>query len=134
MTRELAVSISCLALALAVACPVCAEPPPVGSEDYKIMHPYADWVTAQHDAAGRWCCSPADGRPVEARTRTSIDPDGVEREHREAHITPEHFPGETDRWVTVPDAIVLHTENPVGAPILWLYHGAPRCFAPASGV
>lgn len=101
-----------------------AAPPPPGSDDEKIMKPYAEWVTTQHDSQGRWCCDIGDGRPVEAR---------ISGDHWEAHITPEHWPGEKDRWVPVPDDRVTRGVNPMGSPILWLYHGAVQCFAPPDG-
>lgn len=124
--RGVYVKIGTAILALAVlAGPARAAPPPVGSDDWNVMHPYADWVTTQHDEAGRWCCNIADGRPVDAETRGNA---------WWAHITPEHFPGERDRWAEVPDNKVLHQANPTGSPILWLYQGRVQCFAPPAGV
>ena len=125
-----------------------ANPPPPGSDDAQIMQPFGPWITQQHDPAGRLCCSIADGRPVEARiieqSRTyRVHPTCVacgdktviiEGPHWEAHVTPEHWPGEPDRWVGVPESTITHTENPVGVPILWMYNGEVRCFSPPGGV
>jgi len=123
MTHLSARPLAALAL-LALATPALAAPPPVGSEDWKIMAPYKEWVTGQHDLAGRWCCDIADGRPVDAR---------VVGDHWEAHVTPQHFPGEADRWVVVPEDKITRSVNPMGTPILWLYQGRVQCFAPPDG-
>ena len=103
-----------------------ATPPPVGSPDYEIMHPYKDWITTQHNKRGGYCCDWADGRPVEAH---------IVDDHWEAHVTPEHFPGAPDKWVAIPDEKVL-TRNPTGSPILWynVEHDNVYCFAPPDGV
>ena len=117
-----------LALALAmmlVAGRAWSAPPPVGSDDWNIMAPFREWVTTQHDTLGRWCCDIGDGRPVEAR---------IADNHWEVHVTPQHWPGETDRWIAVPDEKVTHNANPTGAPILWLYRSRVQCFAPPDGV
>jgi hypothetical protein len=102
-----------------------AAPPPPDSEDWKIMHPYAEWVTTQHDSFGRWCCDIGDGRPVEAR---------IADDHWEVHVTPAHFPGEPDRWIAVPDDKITRNANPTGTPILWLFQSRVQCFAPPDGV
>ncbi len=103
-----------------------AAPPPVGSDDWNIMHPYAEWVTTQHDRRGYWCCDIGDGRPVEAR----IAADGS---HWEVHITKTHFPDEPDHWLVVPDGKITAGGNPTGTPIVWLLHGNVQCFAPPDG-
>lgn len=135
-----------VAALLLAAGPALAAPPPVGSDDYKIMHPYAEWVTTQHDGLGRWCCDLGDGRPVEAR---------IEDDHWLAHVTRQHFPNTTQvcpgplagpgssecaplgpdgAWVKVPDEKITRNANPTGTPILWLYQGRVQCFAPPDGV
>jgi hypothetical protein len=107
------------------AAPAQAAPPPVGSEDWKVMAPFAEWVRSQHDRGGYWCCDIGDGRPVEAR---------IAGDHWEAHITPEHWPGQTDHWVVVPDDRITRGGNPTGTPILWLLSGRVQCFAPPDAV
>jgi hypothetical protein len=104
-----------------------AAPPPVGSDDWNVMAPYAQWVTTQHAENGNWCCDISDGRPVDAR----INAEG----HWEAHVTSEHWPLAHDHWVEVPDVRVLHTANPTGLPIMWYSVPADHvyCFAPGSG-
>jgi hypothetical protein len=113
------------AVLLAWMAPARAAPPPIGSDDWNIMAPYREWVTSQHDGLGRWCCDIGDGRPVEAR---------IDADHWLVHVTPAHFPGETDRWMTVPDEKITRNANPTGTPILWLYQGRVQCFAPPDGV
>jgi hypothetical protein len=98
-----------------------AAPPPPGSDDWNIMAPEHGWIERAQTPNGLTCCSDADGRPVEAR---------IGAEHWEAHVTPAHFPGEADRWVQVPENAVIRKPNPLGIPILWLYAGVVRCFAP----
>jgi len=112
-------------LTLAAVLLLTAAPPPAGSDDYKIMHPYAEWITTQHDTLGRWCCDIGDGRPVEAK---------IVDDHWEVHVTPQHFPGEADRWMAVPDEKITRNANPTGMPILWLYQSRVQCFAPPDGV
>jgi hypothetical protein len=109
---------------LALAVPAHAAPPPMGSDDWSIMAPYKEWVTSQHDTQGRWCCDISDGRPVEAR---------ITDDHWEVHVTPKHWPGETDRWVAVPEDKLTRNANPTGTPILWLFQGRVQCFAPPDG-
>lgn len=108
-----------------------AAPPPEDSDDYKVMHPYADVITSQHDQLGRWCCTVADGRPVD----THITGDG----HWQVRfIHPETLSDDVVKpppigWVDVPDEVVIHGPNPIGVPIAWWYRGSVRCFLPASG-
>ncbi len=130
-----------------IAGPAIAAPPPVGSDDWNIMAPYAKWVTTQHDSIGRWCCDIGDGRPVDAR---------IHDDHWEAHITRDHFPDEPERWVVVPDSKINKEGNPTGSAIIWVLPdldctatgpmyspssckpsgrpGVVQCFAPPSGV
>ena len=102
-----------------------SAPPPVGSEDWEIMAPYAAWIETQHTADGRWCCTVADGRPVEARTRG---------DHWQVFISDAKFPNSPEGWADVPDDRVLHGANPTGFPIAWVMQGRVLCFAPAGGV
>lgn len=115
-----------------------AAPPPVGSDDWKIMHPYAVWAENQHDGLGRWCCTIADGRPVEARI--------VGGDHWEVHIVPKQWSddnstrpgpsvngGLTDHWMVVPDDKITRRANPTGHPVLWMYQGRVQCFAEPDG-
>ncbi|MBN9510369.1 MAG: hypothetical protein J0I21_14805 [Alphaproteobacteria bacterium] len=121
--RPLSGAAGFLTIAL-LAAPAHAAPPPEGSEDWQIMHPYAEWVRTQRDRQGFWCCDIGDGRPVEARIRG---------DHWEAHVTPKHFPEEQDHWVVVPESKITPDRNPTGVPILWLLHGRVQCFAPPDG-
>ena len=118
-----------LAFLLMTTAAVDAAPPPVGSEDWQIMHPFHEWIITQHAENGNWCCDFSDGRPVDAR----VNADG----RWEAHVTPAHWPGVPDHWLVIPDDRVLHSGNPVGVPILW-YNAPPFdaafCFVPANGM
>ena len=113
------------ATVIALSAPVQAAPPPVGSDDWNVMEPYAQWVRAQHDQRGYWCCDISDGRPVDAR---------INGDHWEVHVTPAHFPGEPDHWLPVPQSKLIRAGNPTGTPIVWLLHGVVQCFAPPDGV
>lgn len=136
-------------LALLVSHAAVAAPPPVGSDDWNIMAPFHEWVTTQHDTHGRWCCDIGDGRPVVAQigqptgfgTFTFQDSASADRgmserdtDHWWVHVTPEHFPAETDRWAEVPEEKIVRGANPTGTPILWLYQGRVQCFSPPDGV
>jgi hypothetical protein len=125
MTRIILAAIPALLLLCAFASVARAAPPPVGSDDWNIMKGYEKWVIEQHDTLGRWCCSTEDARPVEAR---------INDDHWEAHVRPEQFPGEADRWVIIPPEKIIKAGNPVGVALLWLYQGRPQCFSPPDGV
>jgi len=133
-----AILVGGLLLAGTCVCPALSAPPPVGSDDYAIMHPYANWVQSQHDTLGRWCCDIGDGRPVDVQLRPYCWPMPEGKQDCDtfyfAHVTPQHFPGETDRWVVVPKEKIVPGSNPTGTPILWLYRGQVQCFAPPDGV
>lgn len=126
MTRTLAVLL-CL-----LSTHTLAAPPPEGSEDYKIMHPYAQWVTSQHDRLGRWCCSIADGRPVDAK----ISPEGHWQVmfQRPETISDDAAQPVPSGWINVPDDAVIKGANPMGVPIAWWYRGRIQCFCPIGGV
>jgi hypothetical protein len=125
-----------------------AAPPPADSEDSRIMAPYVRWITTQHDSAGHWCCDIGDGRPVEAEIRLvgrdGTPFDNIGQSSGESimptaamwfvHVTPEHFPGQPDHWLAVPDDKIIRNANPTGLPILWLLQGRVQCFAPPDGV
>jgi len=110
-------------LFLCLSAPAVAAPPPVGSEDWQIMRPYADWIQRQNGPLG-WCCNVADGRPVDAR---------MVQDHWQVRILhPETLPEAPSGWVDVPETALLHGENPTGFPIAWFYNGSVRCFIPGS--
>ncbi len=123
-TATLAAPAFALVAALGIAHAAHAAPPPVGSDDWQIMHPYAEWVTSQHDRRGYWCCDIDDGRPVDAK---------IVGDHWEVHITKAHFPDEPDHWLAVPETKITAGGNPTGTPIVWLLHGHVQCFAPPDG-
>jgi hypothetical protein len=101
-----------------------AAPPPVGSDDYEIMHDYATWIEHQHTADGRWCCTVADGRPVAAR---------IKGDHWQVFISSRQFDQAPNAWVDVPADRVIRAANPVGVPIAWFFRTV-LCFAPPGGV
>lgn len=124
MPPHLAATVVALVAAFLFTVPAHAAPPPEGSDDWQIMHPYVEWVTTQHDRRGYWCCDIGDGRPVQAR---------IADDHWEVHVTPSHFPDEPNQWLSVPDGKITAGGNPTGTPILWLLHGNVQCFAPPDG-
>ena len=141
MIRILLASASLITFAV-----VDAAPPPVDSDDYAAMKPFAEWIGSQHDQLGRYCCDVSDGRPAEAQigrpehADVPVDPapeDGDE--HWWVRISPKHFPGDAtnplqpDHWAPVPDQKVIKNANPTGMPILWLYQGRIQCFAAPNG-
>jgi hypothetical protein len=100
-----------------------AAPPAVGSEDWEVMAPYAEWVRTQNAPDGHWCCDISDGRPVEAR---------IYKGHWQIYITEEKFPRSPVGWANVPDDAVLRNANPMGVAIAWVLGGRIFCFAPGS--
>ena len=127
-----------------LAAPAFAAPPPMDSDDWRIMGPYKEWATSQHDLAGRWCCDIGDGRPVDAEIfeNCNLPPGDVPDKcpaqmpigaHWWAHVTSEHWPDERDRWMMIPDEKITSGINPIGVPILWLYQSRVQCFAPPDG-
>jgi len=124
----------CLIVSVLLLRTAMAAPPAPGSEDARFLEPYKEWITTQHDQYQIPCCDIGDGRPVDADMITMIDPDHMKRTHWRAHVTPAHFPGEADHWIIVPDEKIIVGKNPIGSPILWLYHGLVQCFAPPAGI
>lgn len=111
-----------LLLALALSLLAHAAPPAPGTEDYEIMAPFADWIRGlQHE--GIVCCTMADGRPVQARTRG----DGWQVRWR-----PGQLEGAPTEWIDVPASVVLRVPNPTGMPIAFWLGGALRCFVPGT--
>ena len=110
-----------IALALLLATtPASAAPPAVGSEDWEILSPYADWIRGlQRD--GVLCCTIADGRPVEARTRG---------DRWQVRWRPGQLADAPTEWTDVPPEVVMHTANPIGVPIAFWLGGVIRCFVP----
>ena len=121
---------SLLAAALLGVGPSVAAPPAPESEDAHIMAPYKTWITTRGDQRGIKCCDIGDGRPVDADMATIVDSNLVRHTQWRAHVTPAHFPGQSDHWVMVPDEKIVPGTNPTGSPILWLYNGLVQCFAP----
>lgn len=106
--------------------PAHAAPPPAGSEDFRELSPYRDWIAGRENSLGGRCCDEGDGRPVEARPLGDL---------WQVHVTPQHWPKEPDHWLTVPANRVLHEYNPLGISMLWLnpYTHRAQCFIPGSG-
>ena len=122
-----------------------SAPPPINSEDYQTLHPFAEWLTKISDKNGNICCDISDGRPTEAQrgrpesATVPVDPDPRDgKEHWWVRIEPKHFPGDKknplqpDHWTWVPTDKVVKNENPTGIAILWLYNGLVQCFIPGN--
>lgn len=136
-----------------------ADPPPVGSDDWNVMHPYKEWVESQRDGLGRSCCSTGDGRPVHACIASAAPHTEVNAKGKSVdicpqngpdlnwwvHIEPKHWadsgtmregppwPIMTDHWAVVPEEKITRGLNPTGTPILWLYEGRIQCYAEPAG-
>lgn len=101
-----------------------AAPPPVGSEDWEIMAPFSDWIRElQHE--GILCCTMADGRPVQARTRG---------ETWQVRWRPGQLANAPTDWVDVPEKVILRIPNPIGMPIAFYLGGQIRCFVPPGAI
>jgi hypothetical protein len=111
-----------------VALPTCAiaAPPPVGSDDYRLLMPYANALNQARTRDGGLCCSVADGSVVDAR---------IAGDRWQVRFLNRRFPDAPKGWIDVPPEAVNRTWfNPTGLPIAWWYGGAIRCFSPAGGV
>ncbi len=117
--RALALAL-CLSLAACKPQPAYAAPPAEGSEDWEIMHPHADWIR-QLQHGGVLCCTLADGRPVEARTRG---------DRWQVRWRPGQLEGAPTDWTDVPPEVVMSGHNPIGVPIAFWLAGVIRCFVP----
>jgi hypothetical protein len=83
----------------------------------------APWFRSLHTAQGGLCCSLADCRPVQFRTRG---------DHYEVLIGKQYGSGVAEHWEEVPAESVLNkTDNPTGSAIAcWTPYTHPRvlCF------
>jgi hypothetical protein len=125
-----------VALALVAGAANAMSPPPIGSEDWELMHPFSEWLRTQYNGhrPGGWCCDLGDARPVQTRTR-----DG----HVQAFLARAKFgPTAPDDWVDVPEsayvvdpATGIRAENPVNVPVLWFNPWANQiqCFIDVAG-
>ncbi len=110
-----------------------ADPPAPGSPLATRLRPYKGWIEGQWIPCKNppsntcWCCSIADGRPVEAVQQR----DG----HWRAHVTPENWPGQPDMWIDVPPQIEVQHSPLMFEGFLWRspITGQNFCFAPPGG-
>lgn len=124
-----------LAAAFASFSGLCIAAPPPGA-DMSLAPWYKSLVVPQGDPgiAGTMCCSVADCRNVDDRTREG---------HYEAYIDSATFPDDPSNeyhgrapnaWVAVPEErIIRGRDNPTGRAVACWYHGEIRCFVPGSG-
>ncbi len=114
-----------LCLAMAIASPARAAPPPVGSEDWLVMEPFGEWVRSLR-ANGRFCCDWSDTRPVKSRTVG---------ERYQVWLRKDQIIGApVEQWLDVPDDAIIRTANPIGIAIASYYGGRVQCFVPAGGI
>lgn len=112
-------------LVLAVAAGTAlAAPPPVGSEDWEILAPHAEWIQGlQRNFVS--CCNLSDGRPVDARTVG---------DRWQVRFRPGSLANAPLGWVDVPPDAVMPQANPVGMPIAFWVAGRVLCFVPAGAI
>jgi len=123
------VALLALVLALLATGHSHAAAPPPGSPQAEAMAPYGDWVRGlANPTSGIGCCSVSDCRMVNYRMAGA---------GYEAFIDRDSFPGAPDKWLAVPDSVVLHTANPTGFAVAcwaaWHTDLGFFCFDPASG-
>lgn len=100
-------------------------PPPKGSEDWEILSPHAEWIRSVATLDGSICCTIADGRPVDARSRGAT---------WQVKWRPGQLEGAPTDWIDVPEDVVIRVPNPTGFPIAFWLQGKLRCFVPPGGV
>jgi hypothetical protein len=115
MQGRLVTAISLFA-GLAIAGPSVGAPPPGADPD----SPIAGWFRSLSDKQGVGCCSEADCRRVEYRTRSGSFEVFVDRRTFGASAP--------DAWVAVPSDAILTRENPTGEGVACFYAGRIRCF------
>jgi hypothetical protein len=91
-------------------------PPPGADPD----SPIAGWFRSLSDRQGVGCCSVADCRRVDYRTRAGGFEVFVDRRTFGAAAP--------DAWVAVPSDAILTRENPTGEGVACFYAGRIRCF------
>lgn len=109
----------------AMSLPGSAAPPPPDSEDYELLHPFAEWIGKVRNAKQQLCCNIGDGTVVDVREVL-----GVKQIHFRAF---DRFPDAPRGWVDVPDDAIVVESNQSGMPIAWWYQGRVRCFLDTSG-
>lgn len=112
-------------IALMLAAPASAAPPPVDHEDYAVMAPFHDWVRTLQ-ANGRFCCDWSDTRPVQVRT--------LGERYQVRFRRDQVFGAPVGIWLDVPDDAVIRTANPIGVAIASYYGGRVQCFVDAGGI
>lgn len=86
-----------------------AEPPEAGTPQSDLLAPYGDWIRSlTNPTNGEGCCSLADCRAPLYRTTA----DGYE-----AFIDHSTYPRGPDKWLKVPDSVILHSPNDTGLAI-----------------
>ncbi len=107
-----------------------AAPPPLGSEDYEQLLPYAAWISKQAANNGGLCCSIADCRVVNWRMKGDAYEAFIAKTDDRGFSK---FPEGPDAWVAVPTDVIKREVNPTGRAIAcWSAHrindGGYYCF------
>lgn len=128
MVQRFIIAIWTVMAVLAFGCMAWGKAPPVGSEDYDIMAPFAQAIHDLH-VHGLWCCDISDGRPVDARRGGKSASGWQVRFHKNNDIG-----APPDKWLDVPpDAFDPKLPpNPTGVAIAWWVGDTIRCFWPSN--
>jgi hypothetical protein len=110
--------------------PAGAAPPPAGSQQAQDMAPYSAWIHGlRSPLSGTPCCDASDCRVVEYRIK-----DG----HYEAFIGRDTWVDAPDKWIVVPDDVILppNKRGPIAIACWAKWHWPSEgffCFAPGPG-
>ena len=105
--------------------PAGAAPPPPGSEDYELLHPFADFIGRVRNTKRQLCCNIADGTVVDDR-----EVDGRAQIRFRAF---DRFPDAPRGWIDVPEDAAVVERNDTGLPVAWWFQGRVRCYLKPSG-
>ena len=121
-----------LALLLLLAGPALAAPPPAGSPAAEELGRYSpaerEWISRQHDQAGRWCCDEGDFDFVTLRQTGDKVQAKAKHPGGKAKIP--------DGWLDVPDEKIVNTSGQTDVPGVigaWYYNGHIQCILMGSG-
>ena len=116
----LKVTAAYLALLMFACQPAQSNPPPPGTQDYDLLHPFAGWISTVTNKANEKCCDIGDGTVVLQRD----GPDGIEIRF----LAFDRFPTAPRGWVKVPPEAVVYERNMASVSIAWWYGEKVRCF------
>ena len=118
-----------------------ASPSPVGSLDAQVIGPYGDAIrNMKRPDTGTGCCDESDCRPVDYHIVTKQNETYYEVFIRRYTEDGSGWPGGPNKWVRVPDAVIIPPDQRKGIPVpiaCWAHWNSVNngllCFTPGDG-